>query len=903
MKKQPRLSPVLAAVFLFLASGPLPAAAQMRVQGRLPTAIGSGIPSPIGSVIGAPALNAGGLTNALNPLGLNGSFAAPSLAPAPLASMVPSAAIAAPSALSVVMQQAAAKAEAGLAIIVPTPDGAASHLAEEAAAYAEVQLPSANAPAAKAAAPVTKSVAGRILDTLRGRSAPSISFDGAAEKSAPIFARMGLKEQKPLVLPNGSHTDEQPTIPSPDREPTTRIEAYGLVPGAVDVGGIFETSRKVLSADPANSSAVVDAVKAMIDADRTRYGVPSSDLRLIHAQKFEGRGAQADTLFVYFRQTKNGLIVNGSGLSFTIKTLDNRPTIVAQTGQVFPQIEANTETVLTDDQIMGKIAERTGLPASDVASKFEFYEQKLVYSRGAWHNVKLYVAEGLPFMVAVDVVTGLVFAWDNRAGLKSFQQTSAEPNAGGVTGKISGNTVDRGPILADSAISEVPMPFMEVKIGAKSYVTDKNGDLPKGLGLEIGPEGLELNATLSGPYVRVENQQGVTLTVKVTVKPGENKVVFNPSTGIADENTLAQINAFHKVNMSLNFLRERKLSNERMDKTQLPVRTNIQDECNAYYTPGRPTLNFFRSSKNCVNSAYDTVAEHENGHYWDDFTGGIVNGGMSEGWGDILSMFRLNNPIVGEHFLKVPRGGVDYIRHGDNTYQYNEFDEVHDQGQAWGGFAWKLRKALIAKLGAEEGAAVAEMLVMPTMFAKTTTIPNAMAQVLVNATGKDGTILHEAEIRAAAKAHGVTLPSAGGKAVATGPATLGAPLQLRLDGSGRQNNSGVLAVTAAYAAALVLPASLARPFVKKLVNALGSSNENVRTMAGMYLVKLGKKAYGPLLEAAHAGRSTALALAVLGSSEDPSLIPQIEPFLQSSDPAVVKAAQDAIRILSASKAR
>ncbi|MEQ1917988.1 MAG: hypothetical protein ABL955_02225 [Elusimicrobiota bacterium] len=760
MKKQPRLFPVFVALCLFLVSGPLPAAAQ--VLGRVQVGAGSSAGVPI-----VPACSimpsAGALSNSQTMLGLNAALSAPSMTPTPLMSAIPTAALQTPSALTVVVQQAAATP--ANAIVVPTPGGAASHIAQEAAAYAEA--PSAKAPVAKAeAAPVQKGIAGRILDALLRRPAVSISFDGAVEKSAPIFTRMGLKEQKPLNLPNGSTTDEQPTIPSPDREPTTRVEAYGLVPGAVDVGGIFETSRKVLSADPANGTAVVDAIKAMIDADQARYGVSSADLRLIHAQKFEGRGEQADTLFVYFRQTKSGLVVNGSALSFTVKTLDGRPTIVAQNGQIFPQLDVNTETVLTDDQIMGKIAERTGMPASDVSSAFEFYEQKIVYSRGEWRNVKLYVAEGLPFMVAVDVVNGLVFAWDNRAGLESFNQASAEPSAGGVTGKISGNTVDRGPILADSVISEVPMPFMEVKIGAKSYVTDKNGELPKDLGLEVGPEGLELTATLSGPYVRVENQQGKTLTVKVQVKPGENKVVFNPSTGITDENTLAQINAFSKVNLSLNFLRERKLSNERMDKTQLPVRTNIDDECNAYYTPGRPTLNFFRSSKNCVNSAYDTVAEHENGHYWDDFTGGIVNGGMSEGWGDILSMFRLNNPIIGEHFLKQARGGVDYIRHGENKYQYNEYDEVHDQGQAWGGFAWKLRKALMAKLGDEEGAAMAESLVMPTMFAKTSKIPDAMAQVLVNATGKDGTILHEAEIRAAAKAHGISLPQSGAAAPA-----------------------------------------------------------------------------------------------------------------------------------------
>lgn len=759
MKKQPRLSPVLVAASLFLTSMPLPAAAQMRVQ------IGAGSNVGVPSV---PALGvtpaAGALNNsAATGLGLNSALSAPSIAPSPLISAV-AAAQQAPAALVVTAQAAASASNGANAIIIRTPGAAATGIAAEAAAFAEgaANVPSAKAPAA---APAQKGVVGRIMDTLLRRPAASVSFDGAREKSAPIFGSMNLKEQKPLTLPNGSQADEQPTIPSPDRVPTTRVEAYGLVPGAVDVGGIFETSRKVLTADAANTTAVVEAVRAMIDADRARYGVASSDLRLVHAQKFEGKGEQADTLFVYFRQLKNGLVVNGSGLSFTIKTLDGRPTIVAQTGQVFPQLDVNTETVLTDDQIMGKIAERTGMPASDVSTTFEFSEQKIIYARGEWRNVKLYVAEGLPFMVAVDVVSGLVFAWDNRTGLES-----AAPSAGGVSGKMAGNAVDKGPILADSVVSEIALPFLEVKIGGKSYVTDKNGELPKDLQLDAAaPEGLKLTATLSGPYVRVENQQGKTLSVEVTLKPGENKVVFNPNTNVSDENTLAQINAFAKVNLSLNFLRERKLSNEKMDKTQLPVRTNVDDECNAYYTPGRPSLNFFRSSKNCVNSAYDTVAEHENGHYWDDFTGGIVNGGLSEGWGDILSMFRLNNPIIGEHFLKQARGGVDYIRHGENKYQYNEYDEVHDQGQAWGGFAWKLRKALMAKLGDEEGAAMAESLVMPTMFAKAATIPSAMAQVLVNATKKDGTILHEAEIRAAAKAHGISLPQA---AAPSGPAGL-----------------------------------------------------------------------------------------------------------------------------------
>ena len=162
----------------------------------------------------------------------------------------------------------------------------------------------------------------------------------------------------------------------------------------------------------------------------------------------------------------------------------------------------------------------------------------------------------------------------------------------------------------------------------------------------------------------------------------------------------------------------------------------------------------------------DTVADHEYGHYWDDMTGGIMNGGLSEGWGDTLSMYLLNNPVIGEHFLKKARpDGTDYIRKGDNTYQYNEYDEVHAQGQAWQGFTWKLRASLMKELGDAAGAALAEALVLPTMFAKATTIPDAMAQVLVNAMKKDGTIMYEELIRATAKIHGITLPQNTGRSI------------------------------------------------------------------------------------------------------------------------------------------
>jgi hypothetical protein len=629
---------------------------------------------------------------------------------------------------------------------------ALSGAAAEAAAYAADET----AAAAPAAAPRT--LFGRLASLFTAqRSQVGDLFDASRSRTGGLSATSLQHQQTPARLPNGSRLDNEPTAPSAEEVPGVRFQTYAIE-GERRTGVTFET-RRVLEADAASEASVEGALRALIDAEGQRYGVRSADLQTVHVRRFTGYGGQADTFFALFRQTRDGLAVHGSDLSFVIKVMDGKPVLVSQDATLFPELDVNTQQVLTDEQIMERIQQRTGASTEELA-RLNFVEQKIVYSRGRWHAVKLYVADGLPFMIAVNVADGTVFAWDNRTGLQE-----AKPAAPSATGAVlKGRAVDAGPILKDSKISEVPLPYLSVKLpNGKTVVTDKNGRFSaEGLGLDLSQE-IVLTAELAGPWAKIEDQQGKAPTVSIKLVPGQEvTVMVNPDTQLSDERVLADINAFHKVNMSLGFLRERKLTTEAMDRYQIPVRTNINDECNAYYTPGRPTLNFFRSSKNCVNSAYDTVAEHENGHYWDDKTGGIKNGGLSEGWGDILSMYRLNNPVIGEHFLKQARGGVDYIRHGENTYQYNQYDEVHDQGQAWGGFAWKLRQLLIAKLGYAEGAAVAEALVLPTMFAKSRTIPDAMAQVLINAMKGDGTMIHEKEIRAAAKAHGITLPSAPG---------------------------------------------------------------------------------------------------------------------------------------------
>lgn len=329
----------------------------------------------------------------------------------------------------------------------------------------------------------------------------------------------------------------------------------------------------------------------------------------------------------------------------------------------------------------------------------------------------------------------------------SFQGETA-PDAAAVKGVFQARAeasdhrdADGKPILVVQAT-----PHLKFTLDGTAGTADVDG--------KFSGNGKTVAATVESAWAKVKDTDRKELKVNATLDPDKpNAILLNPTQN--DENAINQVNMLIWITRIHDWWSARLKGDKRIDK-QIPVNVNIHQDCNAYYTPGRPSLNFFRSSEECSDTGKPGVGAHEYGHFVDDMIGGITNGGMSEGWGDIGSMFLLNTPIIGEGFLK--HRDPSWIRHGENTYQYNENDEVHDQGQAWMGFAWKLRKALIAALGEAAGAAEAEALIVPTLFAKASDIPAQMAQVLLAGMDRDGNIRYEKEIRAAAKAHGIDLP-------------------------------------------------------------------------------------------------------------------------------------------------
>ena len=169
--------------------------------------------------------------------------------------------------------------------------------------------------------------------------------------------------------------------------------------------------------------------------------------------------------------------------------------------------------------------------------------------------------------------------------------------------------------------------------------------------------------------------------------------------------SLANVTTSHYLSVFRNFLE----TNE-FDVAAFPhltANTNIADACNAFYFSN--SLNFFQAGNagvDCNNTSEATVIVHESGHWIDDIYGGIMDGGLSEGWGDLLACYTFKNSAVGPDLFKDEEAP---LRDCQNDYQFPEdgFDEVHELGKAWAGFGWDLRTGLIASLGEDEGDALA----------------------------------------------------------------------------------------------------------------------------------------------------------------------------------------------------
>ncbi len=270
----------------------------------------------------------------------------------------------------------------------------------------------------------------------------------------------------------------------------------------------------------------------------------------------------------------------------------------------------------------------------------------------------------------------------------------------------------------------VPMPGLEISVPNQgTVVTDLNGQFT----IDIASATTISISGLNGRHHQLIS--GVSApSGSWTVNPGVASTIQLLSSS-ASSNQGAHTTTSWWTDVTNEWARAILGNSSQLDTaSNIGVTVNINSSCNAYYTGN--TMNYYQAGGGCSNTAFSTVVSHEWGHGIDDRYGGISQtNGLSEGWGDIIGCYIVDSPILGSGFQT---SGVG-IRNGNNTTQYPcSGCGVHQAGQSWMGFAWKLRNRLETTYGSRSTAiSLSNNLVVSTLVADATNQQDAVFEVFV----------------------------------------------------------------------------------------------------------------------------------------------------------------------------
>ena len=308
---------------------------------------------------------------------------------------------------------------------------------------------------------------------------------------------------------------------------------------------------------------------------------------------------------------------------------------------------------------------------------------------------------------------------------------------------------------ATASLTNVPLANVEVSIsGVGTVITDQNGQFTANIGSNTS-----VTIDLDGTHTQLISGSSQPTVTQTLIAGGSTTFQFLSSG--ASTNQAAHTTTYYWVDRVNEWCRSLLGNSSELNTADnIQPTVNIASTCNAYYTNN--TINFYQAGGGCNNTAFSSVVLHEWGHGIDARYGGISQtNGLSEGWGDIVSMYLLDDAIVGEDFTT--GGGI--IRTGTSTRQYPTGSGVHAQGESWMGFAWKLRERLEVTQGTRAQAiAISNDIVISSLAADATNQADAVVEVFV-ADDDDGNLgngtPHSAELIHACNLHSLPYPGGG----------------------------------------------------------------------------------------------------------------------------------------------
>ncbi|HWM93299.1 MAG TPA: endopeptidase [Thermoanaerobaculia bacterium] len=207
-----------------------------------------------------------------------------------------------------------------------------------------------------------------------------------------------------------------------------------------------------------------------------------------------------------------------------------------------------------------------------------------------------------------------------------------------------------------------PMPFADTGLAAPNNFTNSAGIFDY--------TGGTVTTTLTGRYVDIVDSCGAvsnssTGALNLGGINGNHDCTSVGSLG----NTASSRSAFYEVNKLAEQARGWLPSNTWL-QSRLTTNVNLNNTCNAFYSPFAGTINFYRSGGGCRNTGEIAgVFDHEWGHALDDNDTGGALSNSSEGYADIVAIYRLQTSCLGHGFFWTSNKGCGMTADGTGFNQ------------------------------------------------------------------------------------------------------------------------------------------------------------------------------------------------------------------------------------------
>jgi len=211
-----------------------------------------------------------------------------------------------------------------------------------------------------------------------------------------------------------------------------------------------------------------------------------------------------------------------------------------------------------------------------------------------------------------------------------------------------------------------------------------------------GPAGQQLTDdggmfTLEGeaPQTFGLSLQGAWSVVTTDGVTPELEVTLNADSVISMDGaaTVRELSAFHSVNRIHDHMQQWLPGFTGLDFA-IPTIVDVNGTCNAFYTPGSPSINFYSEGDGCnAFSMVSDVVFHEYGHgindlYYESLGSGFSNGAMNEGYADWWAISLTGNPVLGEWcFSDNPDFFIRRYDIDPKVYPQDLVGEVHADGE------------------------------------------------------------------------------------------------------------------------------------------------------------------------------------------------------------------------------